>query len=258
MPYSKAEFDLDKQAKFKSAVASAAGTTSDNVDILSITEQRRRAGGIIVETKIRASDETKLEQISESLGSGDVGTKINSELKKQGLSESTGVTQVTSGGSQEKSGGGGGATIIVVVVVVVVLVFAAGGFYMFQRSKSQQDPAAPTLGLKWTQTGAAKPTQGRELANPELATALASKITFTQREWEGFRIHDLRHDDFIKSGGFYFKPAATASKPSAPPAKPVVVGSLQAAGKSVEVSTRPNMQARPANLGYGSGFPGRL
>jgi len=46
--------------------------------------------------KIRASDETKLEKISESLGSGDIGTKINSEQKKQGPSESTGVTKGTS------------------------------------------------------------------------------------------------------------------------------------------------------------------
>lgn len=155
MPYSKAEFDLDKQEKFKSAVASAAGTTSDNVDILSITEQRRRAGGIIVETKIRASDETKLEQISESLGSGDVGTKINSELKKQGLSESTGVTQGTSS-LESTSAGKENPSMAAAIAggVVGVLGFAAVvAFCLWRKSKAAKvapqnpvnDVAGPAL-----------------------------------------------------------------------------------------------------------------
>lgn len=99
MPYSKAEFDPAKQDKYKAAVASAAGTIAANVDILSITEERRRAGSINIETKIRASNEEGMAEIGESLGSGDaVKTKINTELKKQGLREATASSSSPSGG----------------------------------------------------------------------------------------------------------------------------------------------------------------
>ena len=47
-----AEFDQTKQDKYKVAVAKAAGTTAANVDILSITEGRRRAGSVKVETRV--------------------------------------------------------------------------------------------------------------------------------------------------------------------------------------------------------------
>ncbi len=49
---SKAEFDQAKQDKYKEAVAIAAGTTAANVEILSITDGRRRAGSVKVETKV--------------------------------------------------------------------------------------------------------------------------------------------------------------------------------------------------------------
>ena len=51
-PNSKADFDQTKQDKYKAAVATAAGTTAANVDIITITEARRRAGSIKVETKV--------------------------------------------------------------------------------------------------------------------------------------------------------------------------------------------------------------
>ena len=54
MPYSKSDFNEDKQKKYKAAIASAAGAPADNVDIVSITEKQRRAGSIDVETKVRA------------------------------------------------------------------------------------------------------------------------------------------------------------------------------------------------------------
>ena len=53
MPYTKAQFDQDKQDKYKAAVASAANTDPANVEILSITEGRRREGSVQVETKVR-------------------------------------------------------------------------------------------------------------------------------------------------------------------------------------------------------------
>jgi len=49
---SQAEFDTAKQDKYKVAVANAAGTTAANVEILSITDGRRRAGSVKVETKV--------------------------------------------------------------------------------------------------------------------------------------------------------------------------------------------------------------
>jgi hypothetical protein len=42
-----------KQHKYKVAVANAAGNTTDNIDILAITEGRRRAERVKVETRVR-------------------------------------------------------------------------------------------------------------------------------------------------------------------------------------------------------------
>ena len=53
LPYTKSAFDTAKQEKYKKAVASAAGTVTANVDIVSISEARRRAGSVKVETKVR-------------------------------------------------------------------------------------------------------------------------------------------------------------------------------------------------------------
>ena len=93
MPYTKADFDKDKQDKFKVAIAAAAGTSADNVDIVSITEKRRRAGSVVVETKIRASDATGANQLTSTLGTGDtLKSKINAQLKKQSLEEATAMT----------------------------------------------------------------------------------------------------------------------------------------------------------------------
>ena len=53
LPYTKDQFDQSKQDKYKAAVASAAGTVAANVEIVKITEARRRAGKVAVETKVR-------------------------------------------------------------------------------------------------------------------------------------------------------------------------------------------------------------
>ena len=53
MPYTKAEFDLDKQNKFKLALAVVSGTSSLNIDIVSTIEGNRRAANLAVETKVR-------------------------------------------------------------------------------------------------------------------------------------------------------------------------------------------------------------
>jgi hypothetical protein len=40
------------QVQYKAALASAAGTVAANVEIISITEARRRAGSVNVDTKV--------------------------------------------------------------------------------------------------------------------------------------------------------------------------------------------------------------
>jgi len=96
MPFTKASFTEAKQDKYKAAVASAAGTSADNVEILDIKEVRRRAGSIQVETKIRAADAAGATKLADTLGTGDaLLNKINTELEKQGLPKSTGVTAPT-------------------------------------------------------------------------------------------------------------------------------------------------------------------
>jgi hypothetical protein len=48
------EFDTAKQNKYKTAVASAAGTIAANIEILTIIEgQFRRAGSVTFKTKVR-------------------------------------------------------------------------------------------------------------------------------------------------------------------------------------------------------------
>jgi predicted outer membrane repeat protein len=89
MPYTTSEFDIAKQSKYKAAVASAAGTVAANVDILSITGTRRRAGKVDVETKIRSLDAAGVDAVSNSLGSGDaLRSKIDQKLMEQGLQAS--------------------------------------------------------------------------------------------------------------------------------------------------------------------------
>ena len=51
LPYTKADFE-SKQDKYKAAIAAAAGTSAANVEILVITEKRRRAGSVDVQTKV--------------------------------------------------------------------------------------------------------------------------------------------------------------------------------------------------------------
>jgi hypothetical protein len=68
-------------------------------------------------------------------------------------------------------------------------------------------------GLSWekikptTKGRQLKPTKGRELTAPKLAEALAKQTQFSQEEWDGFGIKDLRYDHFIQSRGAYFRPS---------------------------------------------------
>jgi hypothetical protein len=62
------------------------------------------------------------------------------------------------------------------------------------------------LGLNWRNAGAVRPAQGREIFSSELAEALTSKTTFTQKEWDGFGLGEVGSEDFIKAEASYFKP----------------------------------------------------
>ena len=51
MPYTKSEFDVDKQDKFKQALGTVAQTTTLNIDIPSMTDARR-SGKVDVQTQV--------------------------------------------------------------------------------------------------------------------------------------------------------------------------------------------------------------
>ena len=125
MPYTKADFNTDVQKQYKNAVASAAGTTVLNVDILSITESRRRAGSVVVETKIRAVDAASASSIRSRLGSGDtIEATLNASLKSQGLREAVHVSlSTTSSNMPLVIGGaaGGGAAFLLLLSVCIWL-----------------------------------------------------------------------------------------------------------------------------------------
>ena len=82
-------------------------------------------------------------------------------------------------------------------------IFTRGGGFAYRKSRD-----AGTLGLKWENGGPTKPVPGQELDHPQLREALKDKTEFTQQEWIGFGITNLRKDHFVKMGDNYFKPAA--------------------------------------------------
>jgi ABC-type uncharacterized transport system YnjBCD ATPase subunit len=99
MSYTEEEFKAPAvQTSFKKAVASAAGTVQENVEIVSFKPASRRNAGVVVQTKIRAKDAAAVTTMTSTLGSGDaLKTKLNAALKKEGLKETTGVTAPVTG-----------------------------------------------------------------------------------------------------------------------------------------------------------------
>ena len=150
MPYTKPAFNTTRQDKYKDAVSSVADTTIADVGIASITEVRRRAGSVNVETKISASDSAGADKLALALGDGDaLMRKINKELVAQGLLESTAVTiqytAVTTSTPADSSGGGGGlptAAVIGGVIGLVLLVAVATVWWRNRRSKTKSQPPA--------------------------------------------------------------------------------------------------------------------
>ena len=82
------------------------------------------------------------------------------------------------------------------------------------KSNLLNDLPKPASGLKWEETSASTapstPAQGRELKNSKLAAALLQRTEFAPQEWDEFGVYGLDMDNFIKSGGRYFKPAEAA------------------------------------------------
>jgi hypothetical protein len=150
MPLSKAEFDVGKQEKFKEAMSATAGINTQNIDIVSITEGRRRAGSINVETRLRTADSASLQKLASQLGSGDaLLAKINTELVKRGLPASGGATIQAKPGTtalleppkEELSRGGlAGSVIGAVIGAFVFLVCCCVGAYFacFKQKKSEK------------------------------------------------------------------------------------------------------------------------
>ena len=152
MPYTKPDFNTARQDKYKDAVSIVADTTAADVGIASITEVRRRAGSVNVETKISASDSAGADKLALALGDGDaLMRKINKELVAQGLLESTSVTiqytAVTTSTPADSSGGGGGlptAAVIggVIGLVLLVAVATVTVWWRNRHSKTKSQPPA--------------------------------------------------------------------------------------------------------------------
>ena len=99
LPYTMNDFNkVTLQIMYKAAISTAAGTTADLVDILSISNARRAGSATInVKTKIRAQDAASLNAIESNLGSGQgLKIKVNEALKAQGLRESQRIEIETS------------------------------------------------------------------------------------------------------------------------------------------------------------------
>ena len=62
----------------------------------------------------------------------------------------------------------------------------------------------------YTHTHTHTHTQGEELKHPALASKLAHQTTFTQQEWDAFKIRDLRHNHYVylKAAASYFRPVS--------------------------------------------------
>ena len=108
LPYTKDQFDKSKQDKYKTAVANAAGTVAANVEIVKITDARRRAGKVDVETKVLAADQEGLDFLKSTLTSchddGTAKCKIDKALVREGLEKSTSAAEPIKAGAASAQG----------------------------------------------------------------------------------------------------------------------------------------------------------
>jgi hypothetical protein len=158
LPYSKAEFNTDRQAAYKIAMASAAGIAVDRVDILTITERVRRAGGSIdVETRLGADDAAGASAIKATLGTGDARTdKINAALTANGFDVPSPKSTSVAGADETED-----SLIIIVVASVVMGVVLVGGtvwhrFWRRSVHKTAPDTSEGKLEAAMPEQGAAE------------------------------------------------------------------------------------------------------
>ena len=86
LPLSVAEFNLEKQAKFKEAIARAAGASPadvaiDNIEALSSDRRRLLASGVRLDVSVKAKDKAA----ADAMGAGLTAGNINSQLSKVSL-----------------------------------------------------------------------------------------------------------------------------------------------------------------------------
>lgn len=67
--------------------------------------------------------------------------------------------------------------------------------------------ASPTNALQWEEVGRRAPQTGSLLRNSELEEALMQTHTFSQTQWDKFRVNLVSGDIFVKIGDFYMRPA---------------------------------------------------
>ena len=97
-----------------------------------------------------------------------------------------------------------------------------------------------TSGLRWQNMGTRRPSQGRQICNAQLATALQSKSEFTEHEWNRFGIQDPKKDDYIQlrgEQGDYFQ-LVEESKESAFARRQKYWGTMQEKRRETEVKRK--------------------
>jgi hypothetical protein len=82
------------------------------------------------------------------------------------------------------------------------------------KLKQYEKDKIKTLGLKWTEAGSEKLTEGAQITNQTLAVALQSKVEFAKDEMEKIQLAHLSSDSYIKVSDSYFKPTDEKPKSS--------------------------------------------
>ena len=150
LPLSVAEFNLEKQAKFKEAIARAAGASPadvaiDNIEALASVRRRLLASsGVRIDVSVKAKDKAATDAMSAGL----TAVNINAELSKAGLPQaevlvkasttavSSDPVPTVSGGSSDGGGGMSPLPIIGGAVGVVVLIGIAVAWWWCRRQTS--------------------------------------------------------------------------------------------------------------------------
>ena len=151
LPISKAEFNLEKQAKFKESIARAAGASPadvaiDNIEALSAGRRRLLASGVRIDVSVKAKDKAATDAMSAGL----TAVNINAELSKAGLPQAEVLVKASttavssdpvphptvSGGSSDGGGGMSPLPIIGGAVGVVVLIGIAVAWWWCRRQTS--------------------------------------------------------------------------------------------------------------------------